>query len=174
MPETASGRFAVWGQAFRRRHSCGGIPAKSARRSPGTPASTLALGAQPIVAYDLVTRVTVDGRFAVRRTRIRAVSSAGRASRLHREGRRFDPVTAHHSHHQPHRHPRPAMGADHSDTGTTLDNRSGASLPGHMDRSMDWSQGRVVIEPCDGCRLCLILSLLRPRSAGRGMTGDRR
>ena len=26
-----------------------------------------------------------------------AVSSAGRASRLHREGRRFDPVTAHHS-----------------------------------------------------------------------------
>ena len=25
-----------------------------------------------------------------------AVSSAGRASRLHREGRRFDPVTAHH------------------------------------------------------------------------------
>ena len=26
----------------------------------------------------------------------RAVSSAGRASRLHREGRRFDPVTAHH------------------------------------------------------------------------------
>ena len=27
----------------------------------------------------------------------RAVSSAGRASRLHREGRRFEPVTAHHS-----------------------------------------------------------------------------
>lgn len=25
-----------------------------------------------------------------------AVSSAGRASRLHREGRRFEPVTAHH------------------------------------------------------------------------------
>src|SRR6185437_14179735 len=29
-------------------------------------------------------------------TELRAVSSAGRASRLHREGRRFEPVTAHH------------------------------------------------------------------------------
>jgi hypothetical protein len=35
---------------------------------------------------------------AVRGTSVaRAVSSAGRASRLHREGRRFEPVTAHHS-----------------------------------------------------------------------------
>lgn len=29
--------------------------------------------------------------------RVRAVSSVGRASRLHREGRRFEPVTAHHA-----------------------------------------------------------------------------
>ena len=30
--------------------------------------------------------------------RIRALSSVGRASRLHREGRRFEPVSAHHHH----------------------------------------------------------------------------
>ena len=28
---------------------------------------------------------------------LRAVSSVGRASRLHREGQRFEPVTAHHT-----------------------------------------------------------------------------
>ena len=51
----------------------------------------------------------------------RAVSSVGRASRLHREGRRFEPVTAHHSS-NPRSNPARALAS-----GVTLDARQGSA-----------------------------------------------
>ncbi len=39
--------------------------------------------------------LTFDVFLRIKRQLIGAVSSAGRASRLHREGQRFEPVTAH-------------------------------------------------------------------------------
>ncbi len=63
-----------------------------------------ALSGLPRVRRDLYQRRTRDGRQGGQCTGLlrplpmaRAVSSVGRASRLHREGRRFEPVTAHHS-----------------------------------------------------------------------------
>lgn len=54
----------------------------------------------------------------------RAVSSVGRASRLHREGRRFEPVTAHHASQRP---PEgPASGRQHTE-------RVDLAVPGDAD-----------------------------------------
>jgi hypothetical protein len=49
---------------------------------------------QPATELTLETQCATTG--CAMKVQSRAVSSAGRASRLHREGRRFESVTAHH------------------------------------------------------------------------------
>jgi hypothetical protein len=73
---------------------------KAVMKSAGSPQPSRDCRAAPLPHRALSQRLRSEAgcgfRPAMARPDDRAVSSVGRASRLHREGRRFEPVTAHH------------------------------------------------------------------------------